>query len=60
MNPEGTFETSMVEPLVILFALAKIKIGQGFYKSGRSVGRPFMGTFIVISFILVIMTLTKR
>ena len=54
MNLGGVIETSIVRPLGILFALIKIKIGQGSYKSGRFIGSPFMIPFLVICHILVI------
>ena len=56
MNPGAHFGTSMVRPLVILVTSVKIKIGQGSYKSGIFVGKPFVGPFLIIFFILVIET----
>ena len=44
------FETSVVGPLVILIALAKRQIGQGYSKSGWFSGRPSMSPFISIFF----------
>ena len=50
----------MVVPLVILVALVKRKIGQGYSNSGRFSGRPSMSPFLAICFILVIDTRTKK
>ena len=48
MNPGENFETSMLAPLEILVALVTIQIGQGYSKSGRVFGRPFMRNFFYI------------
>ena len=56
MNPGANFETSVVGPLVILVALVKRQIGQGYSNSGRFSGRPSMNPFLAILFILVIDT----
>ena len=50
----------MVVPLGILFALVNKQIGQGYYKSGRIVGRPSMSPFLSVHFILEIYTRTKH
>ena len=55
-EPRGGFETSVVGPLVILFALVKIQIVQGSSNSGRFSGRPSMSPFLAIRFSLVIET----
>ena len=60
MKPEANFETSVVGLLVILVALSKRQIWQGYSKSGRFSGRPSMSHFLVICFSLVIETLPKR
>ena len=54
IKPGGNLYTSVVEPLGIFVALVKIKIVQGFSKSGRFSGRPSMRPFLVINFSLVI------
>ena len=48
MKPGVNLETSMVGPLVILVALVKIQIGQGYSKSGKFSGRPSMSPFLAI------------
>ena len=56
MNRGSNFETSVVEPLVILVALVKRQIGQGYSNSGRSSERPSMSPFLAIRFIMTIET----
>ena len=48
INPGANFETSMLGPMVILVASVKKQIGQGYYKSGRFFGRPFMSPFFAV------------
>ena len=60
MNPGEIFDKSMVGPLGILVALAKIPIWQVYSKSGRFSGGPSISTFITISFSLVIQKGLKR
>ena len=38
MNPGGKLDTSILGPMVIIFALNKRKIAHGFYKFGRLKG----------------------
>ena len=54
MKVGTNFETSVVGPLGILFALVEIRIVQGSSKSGRFSGRPYMSPFISIRFSLLI------
>ena len=54
------FLVSVVGPLGILVDLVKIKIGQGYSKSGRFFGRPSMRPFLDICFSLEIETRPKR
>ena len=54
MNSEADFETSVVGPLGILFALVNRQIGQGYYKSGIFYGRPSTSPFLAIRFSMVI------
>ena len=49
-------DTSVVVPPVMLFALVKIQIGQGYSNSGIFSGRPFMSPFLVIRFSMLIET----
>ena len=48
MNPRANVEKSVVGYMGILVALVRIKIGQGYYKSGRFVERPSTSNFISI------------
>ena len=56
MIPGRDFNTSMIGPLGILFALVKRQIAQGSSESGIFVGRPPMSPFIANSFSLTIET----
>ena len=60
MNPGANFETSVVGTLVFVVALFKRKRGQGYSKSGKLFGRPFMSPLIKIRLSLVIKTRPKR
>ena len=59
MNTGANFETSVVGPLGILFALVKRQIGQGYSNSGRFSGRPSMSPFLAIFFQLIDIDMTK-
>ena len=52
MNPGANIDTPVVIIMVILFALVKIKIGQGYSNSGIFSGRPSTSPLIVIRFSL--------
>ena len=52
MNRRKLFETSMVEPLVILVALVRKQTGKGFSKSRIFVGKPSISPFRSFHFIL--------
>ena len=60
MNLRGIFETSMFGPLVMLVALIRIKLEQGYFKPGRFVGGHFMIPFISNCLRLLIKTPPKQ
>ena len=60
MKPRGNFDISVVGPMGIVFAFVKRKIWRGYSKSGIFYCRPYMSTFLVVSFSLVIETCPKR
>ena len=60
MNPGENYKTSIVGPMGILVALVKRKIGQGYSKSWRFSGRPYIITFIFICISLAIETWTNH
>ena len=49
INLGENFETSIVGPLVILVALVRRQIGQGYSNSGNLVGRPSINTLFPLS-----------